>query len=138
MSASIKSLPDALAITAVTEESGVIMGIRHRQFAVESVQYHPESILSEGGDALLKNFLSLNGGTWEENSHVNVLDVSLPPFPIDPPKANGSTNKLPTILEKIYAQRLKDVEAAKSTPGTSSDDIAASLAMHLDPPLINL
>ena len=49
-------LPDCLEITAESED-GEIMGVRHRQFAVEGVQFHPESILTEHGHALLKNFL---------------------------------------------------------------------------------
>ena len=50
------SLPDCLEITAESED-GEIMGVRHRQFALEGVQFHPESILTEHGHALLKNFL---------------------------------------------------------------------------------
>lgn len=50
------SIPAALEITA-TSSDGEIMGVRHREFAVEGVQFHPESILSEHGHALLKNFL---------------------------------------------------------------------------------
>jgi len=50
------SLPDMLEITA-TSSDGEIMGVRHRELAVEGVQFHPESILSEHGHALLKNFL---------------------------------------------------------------------------------
>jgi anthranilate synthase component II len=50
------SLPDCLEVTAESED-GEIMGVRHRQFALEGVQFHPESILSEHGHALLKNFL---------------------------------------------------------------------------------
>lgn len=51
------SLPDCLEITAWTDD-GEIMGVRHRTLAVEGVQFHPESILSEHGHALLRNFLA--------------------------------------------------------------------------------
>ena len=54
------TLPDCLEVTAWTEIGGEreeIMGLRHRQFDVEGVQFHPESIVSEHGHALLKNFL---------------------------------------------------------------------------------
>lgn len=50
------SLPSCLEVTAWTDD-GEIMGVRHRQFDIEGVQFHPESILSEHGHALLKNFL---------------------------------------------------------------------------------
>ena len=49
-------LPDALEITAELED-GTIMGLRHRELPIEGVQFHPESIKSEHGHALLKNFL---------------------------------------------------------------------------------
>ncbi len=51
-------LPDCLEVTAWTTE-GMIMGLRHREFPVEGVQFHPESIMTEVGKDLLKNFLSL-------------------------------------------------------------------------------
>ena len=51
------SLPDCLEVTAQTAD-GEIMGVRHREHAVEGVQFHPESILTEHGHALLRNFLS--------------------------------------------------------------------------------
>jgi anthranilate synthase component II len=52
-----ESCPAALEITAWTED-GEIMGVRHRTLAVEGVQFHPESILTEHGHALLRNFLT--------------------------------------------------------------------------------
>ncbi|MBV6793316.1 anthranilate synthase component II [Xanthomonas euvesicatoria] len=55
------TLPDGLEVTAWTENPDgsmeEIMGLRHRQFPVEGVQFHPESILTQHGHALLKNFL---------------------------------------------------------------------------------
>ena len=60
------SLPECLEVTAWTEtpagETDEIMGLRHREFTVEGVQFHPESILTEHGHALLANFLSQSGG----------------------------------------------------------------------------
>ena len=50
------SLPASLEVTAWTDD-GEIMGVRHRELAVEGVQFHPESILTEHGHRLLKNFL---------------------------------------------------------------------------------
>jgi len=49
-------LPDVLAIAAYTSD-GEIMGVRHRSFPVEGVQFHPESLLTPAGDRLLQNFL---------------------------------------------------------------------------------
>ena len=55
------SIPDCLEVTAWTENADgtidEIMGARHRELAVEGVQFHPESILTDHGHALLKNFL---------------------------------------------------------------------------------
>jgi anthranilate synthase component 2 len=50
------SLPSCLEVTAWTDD-GEIMGVRHKEYDIEGVQFHPESILSEHGHALLKNFL---------------------------------------------------------------------------------
>ncbi|MEQ6342866.1 MAG: aminodeoxychorismate/anthranilate synthase component II [Gammaproteobacteria bacterium] len=58
-----ETLPDCLEITAWTEtpsgEMDEIMGVRHKEYAVEGVQFHPESILTQHGHALLKNFLEI-------------------------------------------------------------------------------
>jgi anthranilate synthase/aminodeoxychorismate synthase-like glutamine amidotransferase len=56
-----ESMPDVLEVTARTRE-GEIMGAHHRELAVEGVQFHPESILTPDGPALLGNFLALRDG----------------------------------------------------------------------------
>ena len=54
------TLPECLEITA-TAEDGEIMGLRHKKFDVEGVQFHPESVMSFGGKRLLQNFLKRAG-----------------------------------------------------------------------------
>ena len=54
-----ETLPTCLEVTAWTDD-GEIMGVRHREFALEGVQFHPESIATEAGHDLLKNFLKGN------------------------------------------------------------------------------
>ena len=53
-----ESLPDCLEVSAATSD-GVIMGLRHRDYAIEGVQFHPESILTAAGKRLLDNFLNM-------------------------------------------------------------------------------
>ena len=54
-----ETVPDILEVSAHAE-SGVIMGIRHRELTIEGVQFHPESILTKPGKQLLANFLSMS------------------------------------------------------------------------------
>ena len=54
----VSTLPAELEVTAKTD-SGVIMGLRHRDYEIHGVQFHPESILTEGGKQMLQNFLNI-------------------------------------------------------------------------------
>eukprot|EP00123_Amoebidium_parasiticum_P011831 comp20925_c0_seq1/m.27928 comp20925_c0_seq1/g.27928 ORF comp20925_c0_seq1/g.27928 comp20925_c0_seq1/m.27928 type:complete len:564 (-) comp20925_c0_seq1:43-1734(-) len=58
-------VPDALEVTAKTH-GGIVMAVRHKKYVVEGVQFHPESILSEHGHDMFRNFLAYSAGTWEE------------------------------------------------------------------------
>ena len=58
LAGSAQSLPDVLEVTAQTE-NGIIMGVRHKEYTIEGVQFHPESILTEEGHLMVKNILSL-------------------------------------------------------------------------------
>ncbi|KZT52672.1 IGPS-domain-containing protein [Calocera cornea HHB12733] len=150
LAASLPSFPKELAITATTSDSGVVMGVRHRVYAVEAVQYHPESILSHDGHAILRNFLAYTGGTWAQNpasgistapatngaNGTNGNGAALGQNGFDPNPESAAKKALPSILGKIQAQRLIDIDLAKKTPGTTPADLATLYALHLAPPLI--
>lgn len=53
-----ETLPTCLEVTAWTEE-GEIMGLRHKEYPIEGVQYHPESIMTEQGKQLLRQFIEM-------------------------------------------------------------------------------
>jgi anthranilate synthase/aminodeoxychorismate synthase-like glutamine amidotransferase len=57
------TLPDVLEVTATTD-NGIIQGIRHKTLCIEGVQFHPESIMTEDGKIMLRNFLQYTSGTW--------------------------------------------------------------------------
>ncbi|MEI7834720.1 MAG: aminodeoxychorismate/anthranilate synthase component II [bacterium] len=58
------TMPACLERSAWTDE-GEIMGVRHREFTIEGVQFHPESILTDSGMLMLQSFLNTKGGCWE-------------------------------------------------------------------------
>lgn len=112
---------------------GVIMGVRHREFVVEGVQFHPESILTQEGRTMLKNFLTMRGGKWSENRHVAPSKVG---------ELNGSadgntTSAKSSILDKIYAHRRQAVEIQKGIPSQRPSDLQAAYDLGLAPPQIS-
>jgi anthranilate synthase component 2 len=54
------SIPDCLEVTAVSVDDGEVMSVRHIEFPIEGVQFHPESVLCEDGKLIIKNFLEVN------------------------------------------------------------------------------
>jgi para-aminobenzoate synthetase component 2 len=68
------TMPDSLMITGATE-TGVIMGIRHRELAVEGVQFHPESVLTEGGHHMLANWLTECGDDQALSKSIGLAPV---------------------------------------------------------------
>ncbi|KAL1918239.1 uncharacterized protein VTP21DRAFT_3505 [Calcarisporiella thermophila] len=121
-------VPPELEVTSWTD-SGLIMGVRHRELCIEGVQFHPESVLSEHGLTIISNFLKLRGGRWSENPGFGVTHN---------PQSNGSLkDSIPSILTRIQEQRLRDVALAKSTPGQSPDDLRKLLSHNVAPPLID-
>ncbi|KAL3230412.1 Multifunctional tryptophan biosynthesis protein [Nakaseomyces bracarensis] len=120
-----QSLPDVLEVTARTDQ-GIIMGVRHKEYTVEGVQFHPESILTEEGHLMIKNILEVTGGTWEENEKNRKLS-----------KVTSTTGASGSILDKIYAQRREDVEEQSRTPGFTRKDMEENLKLGLAPPVNN-
>nr|POE80929.1 multifunctional tryptophan biosynthesis protein [Quercus suber] len=134
------TLPDCLEVSswiAVGEDGGkgVIMGVRHKTFLVEGVQFHPESILTADGRLMLKNFLRMQGGTWAENEALQKnVGVGTNETAGDAP-VNGE--KKTSILEKIYAHRKLAVAAQKQIPSQRPEDLQAAYDLDLSPPLIS-
>lgn len=123
------SLPDCLEVTAKTD-NGIIMGVRHKEYAIEGVQFHPESILTEEGHLMINNILNLESGYWKDNK--------IPSSSTTKSKNSSSVNSSSTsILDKIYLQRRKDVEAQSSKPGFTFKDLETYYSLGLAPSVQN-
>ncbi|KAJ5904301.1 hypothetical protein N7504_006684 [Penicillium tannophilum] len=124
------TVPDALEVTSWAElENGtgtVIMGIRHKEFTVEGVQFHPESILTEYGRAMFGNFLRLTAGTWDSTKQGAAS--SKPAAPVD---------KKVSILDKIYAHRRNAVAEQKKVPALRPEALQAAYDLNIAPPQIS-
>ncbi|KAG2177992.1 hypothetical protein INT43_003245 [Umbelopsis isabellina] len=133
----VETVPEPLEVTARTDH-GIIMAVRHKEYAIEGVQFHPESILCEHGKTMIQNFLNLKSGKWNEDAQAGVVAPTAEK-PAEKPAVNGVKSSVakPSVLNKIYQQRALDVEAAKATPGQSPEDLRKLLALHVAPPLID-
>ncbi|KAL8873492.1 MAG: hypothetical protein Q9174_001048 [Haloplaca sp. 1 TL-2023] len=144
------SLPDSLEVTSWISSGpdggrGIIMGVRHKQYVVEGVQFHPESILTQDGRVMLKNFLKLQGGTWDENtSHRNASqaegsihrNTNHEQGPTADDKTGIRNHKQESILHKIFEHRRHAVEAQKLIPSQRLSDLQASYSLSIAPPQI--
>lgn len=137
------TLPDSLEVTSWIAAGpdggkGIIMGVRHKEYVIEGVQFHPESILTAEGRVMIKNFMLMQGGTWAENERLQKQTKSMSN---GAPQANtaaaGSTDKKTSILDRIYAQRKISVEAQKLIPSQRPEDLQAAYDLDIAPPLIS-
>lgn len=138
-----KSLPACLEVSSwITNgpdgNKGIIMGVRHKELLVEGVQFHPESILTENGRTMLKNFLRMEGGTWTENKNRQQANVNKEPSTTRGVCHNGEDKPgRVSILDSIFAERRLTVEAQKHMPSQRPSDLQASYDMNLSPPQIS-
>lgn len=142
------TLPACLKVASETADQGLIMGVRHKSFTVEGVQFHPESILSEYGLLMLANFLSWTGGLWESLSkNLSVVDAAKRATAYIYGKSGaisfnldlvGDETDYPnpeayalwtirrdegSILKAIARQRLTDVQTVACQPGQTIKDL---------------
>ncbi|WLF76759.1 anthranilate synthase / indole-3-glycerol phosphate synthase [Lodderomyces elongisporus] len=130
LAGSEKTLPECLEVTAVTEtKPDVIMGVRHKKYTIEGVQFHPESILTESGQLMIDNLLGIFGGTWEENEA----------YRMQAKKTRSANNftKGENILKTIYDKRQEDYKVIENLPGRSFQNLEIALSLGAAPPVIN-
>lgn len=127
------------------------MGVRHRDLLVEGVQFHPESILTAEGRSMLKNFLKMRGGTWEENerlqnqqgndARVNGADSFKTAITHNGTERNEQNGSIATpkesILDKIFSHRARAVRDQKLIPSQTLADLQACFNLGLAPPQIS-
>ncbi|CAG5165144.1 uncharacterized protein ALTATR162_LOCUS6752 [Alternaria atra] len=137
------TLPDCLEVTATipanedAEVKEVIMGVRHKEYVMEGVQFHPESILTEDGRLMVRNFLKMQGGTWTENERLQKEAHAQAVGAATKGATDTKKDKQTSILEKIYDHRRASVAEQKKIPSQRPGDLQASYDLNLAPPQIN-
>ncbi|KAK1998265.1 indole-3-glycerol phosphate synthase [Colletotrichum falcatum] len=134
------TLPSCLEVTSwvATEDGspGIIQGVRHKEYTIEGVQFHPESILTAEGRTMLRNFLQLQGGTWEENSRLKKDTTTGNNNAKTTTASAPTTGKKNNILQQIYAHRKASVAAQKLVPSQRPADLQAAYDLNAAPPLV--
>lgn len=123
------TIPDCLEVTSwvgLEDGSGknVIMGVRHKELAIEGVQFHPESILTQYGRKMFRNFLELTSGTWD-NKNAATAPAAAP------------ADKKVSILEKIYSHRKNCVAEQKKIPALRPEALQAAYDLNIAPPQLS-
>ncbi|KAH7159945.1 indole-3-glycerol phosphate synthase-domain-containing protein [Dactylonectria estremocensis] len=128
------TLPECLEISSWVAKPdgspGVIQGVRHKEYSIEGVQFHPESILTEGGRAMITNFLHMQGGSWEENTRIQKSAAS------QSSAKDSAAPKKNNILQQIYDHRKAAVEAQKKIPSQRMSDLQVAYDLNGAPPQI--
>lgn len=131
------TLPECLEVSSWIvrgDDERIIQGVRHKEYTVEGVQFHPESILTKGGRTMFKNFLRMRGGTWAENERLQKAsagqNVTKP--------INESTARRDNILDKIFEHRKAAVAKQKQIPGQRPEDLQARYDQGHAPDQISL
>jgi anthranilate synthase/indole-3-glycerol phosphate synthase/phosphoribosylanthranilate isomerase len=131
------TLPACLEISSWTKTTDgkdtVIMGIRHKEYTIEGVQFHPESILTAEGRPMLFNFLKLTKGTWAEEQYAGKPNMAASKPAETSGISNGASSRKESILEKIYRHRKAAVAAQKLIPSQRPDDLQSAYDLNLAP-----
>lgn len=133
------TLPPTLEVSSwiakgIDGGKGVIMGVRHKEYVIEGVQFHPESILTQDGRTMFKNFLGMKGGLWKDNPQMRAAEADKE----HPKLANGqAAPQKDSILDKIYAHRKAAVAIQEKIPSLRMEDLQASYDMGLAPAQIS-
>ncbi|KAM3522666.1 hypothetical protein NHJ13051_005539 [Beauveria bassiana] len=127
------TLPECLEVTSWVAKPdgsrGIIQGVRHKEYTMEAVQFHPESILTENGRTMIRNFLHMQGGTWKDNNRLQAASKTVNGTTAVTPKSNN-------ILQKIYDSRRAAVNAQRLIPSQRMEDLQATYDLGIAPPLV--
>ncbi|KAL7807387.1 indole-3-glycerol phosphate synthase domain-containing protein [Trichoderma aethiopicum] len=127
------TLPECLEVSSWIAKpdgsAGIIQGVRHKKYVVEGVQFHPESILTAEGRVMIRNFLHMQGGTWEENERLQKAASKATSSSAPKPQKNN-------ILQTIYANRKAAVAKQKEIPSQRMSDLQAAYDLNGAPPLV--